>query len=266
MYGLTRGTMTLIGVAAAGALLWLGSQFDGDANGDYWVQMGLVAGAGLVMALSQLLGGWTKWGWPRLSATVFLLGFLPALAAGGLVLLTAQPDSSAFGAGWAADLGLEGLAEDFAAVLPAVAFLIGLTFGFAFDTTGPVVDTDEDEVVDEPHAYPVDRRATDEPVTAERHALRRDRETAGGWDDTRGPARASGSRSWRPTARAAARFAWRTRTSARGTRTRARATTTSAPRTTASLGAAASSAAEKHVLPAPGSPGRERPHASASRP
>jgi hypothetical protein len=181
VYGLTRGTMTLIGVAAAGALLWLASQLEADANGDYWVQMGLVAGAGLVMALTQLLGGWTKWGWPRFSPTVLLLGFLPALVVGGLVLLAAQPDSSAFGAGWASDLGLDGLAEDFATVLPAVAFLIGLTFGFAFDTTGPVVD--EDEVVEGRAAYPVDGRATDEPVTAERHALRRDRQTADSWDD-----------------------------------------------------------------------------------
>ncbi len=182
MYGLTRGTMTLIGVAAAGALLWLASQLEADANGDYWAQMALVAGAGLVMALSQLLGGWTKWGWPRLSPTVFLIGFLPTLAAGGLVLLAAQPDSSAWGTGWAADLGLDGLAADFTAVLPAVAFLIGLTFGLSFDTTGPVVD--EDEVVEERPAVPVDGRATDEPVTAERHALRRDRETADNWDDS----------------------------------------------------------------------------------
>ena len=189
MYGLTRGTMTLIGVAAAGALLWLASQLEADATGDYWTQMALVAGAGLVMALSQLLGGWTKWGWPRLSPTVFVLGFLPALAAGGLVLLAVQPDSSAFGAGWAADLGLDGLAEDFTSVLPAVAFLIGLTFGFAFDTTGPVVD--EDEVIEERPAYPVDRPATDEPVTAERHALRRERThtTADEWDDSREPER-----------------------------------------------------------------------------
>jgi hypothetical protein len=187
VYGLTRGTMTLIGVAAAGALLWLASQLEADANGDYWAQMAFVAGAGLVMALSQLLGGWTKWGWPRLSPTVLVLGFLPALAVGGLVLLAAQPDSSAFGAGWAADLGLDGLAEDFTTVLPAVAFLIGLTFGFAFDTTGPVVD--EDEVVEERPAHPVDRRATDEPVTAERHALRRDRETADEWDDADATAR-----------------------------------------------------------------------------
>jgi hypothetical protein len=184
VYGLTRGTITLIGVGAAGVLLWLTSQFDGDASGDYWTTMALVAGAGLVMALSQLLGGWTKWGWPRLSPTVFVLGFLPALVAGGIVLLAAQPDSSAFGAGFASDLGLDGLAEDFTSVLPAVAFLIGLTFGFAFDTTGPVVDDDEVVERGERAPYPVDRRATDEPVTAERRALRRDRETADdAWDD-----------------------------------------------------------------------------------
>ena len=151
--------------------------------------MALVAGAGLVMALSQLLGGWTKWGWPRLSAAVLLLGFLPALVVGGLVLLAAQPDSSAFGAGWAADLGIDGVTGDLTGVLPAVAFLIGLTFGFAFDTTGPVVD--EDEVVEErpARAQPVDPQATDEPVTAERRALRRDRQTADQWDDATAPER-----------------------------------------------------------------------------
>jgi hypothetical protein len=177
VYGLTRGTMTLLGVAAAGFLLWLASQLEADGNGEYWTQMGLLAGAGLVMALSQLLGGWTKWGWPRISPTVFLIGFLPALAAGGLVLLAAQPDSSAWGTGWAADLGVSGLAEDLTGVLPAIAFLVGLTFGFTFDTTGPRVDDDVDVVEEHAAVYPVDRTATDEPVTAERRRLRRDHDT-----------------------------------------------------------------------------------------
>jgi len=181
VYGLTRGTTTLIGVAVAGFLLWLATQFQAEGNADYWTQMGLIAGAGLVMALSQLLGGWTKWGWPRLSPTVFLLGFLPALVAGGLVLLDAQPDSGAWGASWASDLGLNGLAEDLSAVLPAIAFAIGLVFGFTFDTTGPVVDDDDDVVEEERRTVepvPVDRRATEEPVTAERRALHDDETVA----------------------------------------------------------------------------------------
>jgi hypothetical protein len=163
MYGLTRGTMTLIGAAAAGALLWLATQTDADSLGGYWTWIGLLAGAGLIMALSQLLGGWTKWGWPRVTASVFLLGFLPALAAGGLVLLHAQPDSG-FGQAWAADFGLESFAEDMTGVLPALAFALGLLFGFTFDTTGPR----RVEHVADAGAAAYDGRAADEPLAAER--------------------------------------------------------------------------------------------------
>ena len=68
MYGLTRGTITLIGAAAAGVLVWLATQIDDGSNGGYWAVYGLIAAAGLMMAFSQILGGWTKWGWPRLVA------------------------------------------------------------------------------------------------------------------------------------------------------------------------------------------------------
>ena len=75
MYGLTRATTTLIAAAAAGLLIWFATQIDDKNLGGFWAVYGLIAGAGLLMALSQLLGGWTKWGWPRLSAT-FLLTYL----------------------------------------------------------------------------------------------------------------------------------------------------------------------------------------------
>jgi hypothetical protein len=177
--------MTLIGAAGAGALLWIASQTDADGSGGYWSYVGLLAGAGLVMALSQLLGGWTKWGWPRVSGTVFLVGFLPALAIGGLVLLHAQPED-AFGQAWAADLGLDGFAEDLSAVLPALAFGLGLLFGFTFDTTGPrrverVEDVERRDVRQPGYAGPVpaDGRAADEPVAAERAHTVRDRDRDG---------------------------------------------------------------------------------------
>lgn len=173
MYGLTRGTMTLIGAGGAGVLLWLASQTDADALGGYWAQLGLIAAAGLALALSQLLGGWTKWGWPRISGSVFVLGFLPALALGGLVLLHAQPDASAWGTGWAADLGAGGLAEDLTSMLPALALGLGLLFGFTLDTTGPRIPREvvaEDEEVRRPGyvgPVPLDT-AADEPLAAER--------------------------------------------------------------------------------------------------
>jgi hypothetical protein len=62
MYGLTRATTTLIAAAVAGLLIWFATQVDDDHVGGFWAVYGLIAGAGLVMALSQLLGGWTKWG------------------------------------------------------------------------------------------------------------------------------------------------------------------------------------------------------------
>jgi hypothetical protein len=165
--------MTLIGAAGAGLLLWVASQTDADSLGGYWAQVGLIAAAGLALPLAQLLGGWTKWGWPRISGSVLLLGFLPALVIGGLVLLHAQPDSSAWGTGWAGDLGGGGPADDLTSVLPAIALALGLLFGFTFDTTGPRVRR---EVVEEPEevrkpgyvgSVPVDTSA-DEPLTAER--------------------------------------------------------------------------------------------------
>src|SRR5215211_4517407 len=91
MQGLTRGAMTLLGVVGAGFLIWWGASAlpgEGDATiGEFWWAAALIAAAGLIMALSQLLGGWTKWGRPRISGNVFLLGFLPALIAGGWVVL-----------------------------------------------------------------------------------------------------------------------------------------------------------------------------------
>src|SRR4029078_11484672 len=91
MYGLTRGTITLLGAAAAGLLVWLATQIDNGSNGGYWAVYGLIAAAGLTMAFSQILGGWTKWGWPRLSLNVFLIGFIPVLIAAGWGGVLPQP-------------------------------------------------------------------------------------------------------------------------------------------------------------------------------
>ena len=147
MYGLTRATLTLIGVASAGLLAWLATQVLPDdlssaSRGEYWGGWGLVAAAGLVIALSQLLGGWTKWGWPRISANVFLLGFLPTLLVGGWILAAQEPENYWLGQhvrNWSGDIGIEGLVNDFALMIPAIALGIGLVFGLTFDTTGPRV-------------------------------------------------------------------------------------------------------------------------------
>ena len=92
MYGLTRATTTLIAAGVAGLLIWIATQISDSSNGGFWAVYGLIAGAGLIMALSQLLGGWTKWGMPRLSAGVFLLAFVPVAIAGLWIVIAAQPN------------------------------------------------------------------------------------------------------------------------------------------------------------------------------
>jgi MFS family permease len=176
MYGLTRAMLTLVGAAVAGVLIWLattlvpGEESAQISMGDHWAIVGLVAAAGLTMALSQLLGGWTKWGWPRVSAGVFLLAFLPVLIAGSWVLAAVEPGNHWLGGhvrNWSDDIGIGGLVGDLTLLYPAIAFGIGLVFGLTFDTTGPRVRRQE------PVATPVaagahDGSADGEEVSDER--------------------------------------------------------------------------------------------------
>jgi hypothetical protein len=163
MIGVTRGISTLAGAVVAGILLWFATQIGTQTTSEYWSTYGLIAAAGLTMALSQILGGWTKWGWPRFSLGVFLIGFLPVLVAGGWVLLARQPADWMNTSNWSRDLSIYGLVADVGNVLPAVAFGIGLTFGLSFDTAGP-----RRAVVAEEHVHEEHVRDADAPLTAER--------------------------------------------------------------------------------------------------
>jgi len=187
MYGVTRATTTLLGVGAAGLLIWIATQISNDHIGGYWARIGLVAGAGLVMALSQLLGGWTKWGWPRLSLPVLVIGFVPVAVVSLWIILAGEPSNGCFHnhvMAWTGDIHVSGLVTDLLYYIPVLAFGSGLVFGYSLDTTGPVV-RDRDVVVDRDAAITpppevrrgrlgrrsrvtTDARAADEPLTAER--------------------------------------------------------------------------------------------------
>jgi len=62
MVGTVRGVFTVVGAGTAGLLIWVSTQIGQGTLGGYWAVYGILAGAGLTMALSQLFGGWTKWG------------------------------------------------------------------------------------------------------------------------------------------------------------------------------------------------------------
>jgi hypothetical protein len=183
MYGTTRASMTLLGAAAAGLLIWVATRLNDHTTGGYWAVYGLIAAAGLTMALSQLFGGWTKWGWPTLSAQVLLLGFLPVLIAGGWIVLGHQPHPNWFRnhvLAWSGDIGIRDFVTEMTEYVAVIAFGIGLTFGFTFDTTGPrravVAGPTEAPATTPTTTY--DGRAADEPVARERRGgflRRRDR-------------------------------------------------------------------------------------------
>jgi hypothetical protein len=145
-----RGLTTLLGVAAAGFLVWLATTFDLASTGEYWAAMGILAGAGACLGLSQLLGGWTKWGTPTMSPGVLLLAFLPTLVVVGGILVATRPTDTEEGdqvAGWIRDIGLGGVAEDLIVFQGVLAFALGIVFAFTFDTRGPRSRTLERETV-----------------------------------------------------------------------------------------------------------------------
>ena len=182
-YDFNRGLVTALAAGVAGFLVWVATQVGQQTTGRFWASMGIVAGAGFVLALSQIVGGWTKWGWPRLSAAFLLLAFIPIAIVSLWIVLAAEPGNGWFHRhvlSWSGDLHIGGLVNDLKEYVPVFAFGIGLVFGYSFDTTGPrrtaaappatttrrrglpgrrraVATTDRD-------------RAADEPVTRERVA------------------------------------------------------------------------------------------------
>ena len=148
MYGLTRATVTLLAAAIAGLLIWIATQIGDGSNGEYWATYGVIAAAGLTMAVSQLLGGWTKWGLPRVSISVFLWAFVPVAIAVLWILIFHQPHH---GLGrnhirkWSNDFGIDGFVKDFKQSLAVLSFGLGLVFGYSFDTTGPIPRGARDE-------------------------------------------------------------------------------------------------------------------------
>jgi hypothetical protein len=175
-----RALFTLLGVGVAGFLIWLATLFELDQTGEFWVAMGLVAAAGLALGLSQLFGGWTKWGFPVLSPGVFLFAFVPTAVIVGWLLLATQPEGGWQQSrleGWSDDLGILGFVQDMGLFSAALALGLGLVFAFSFDTTGPRTREFERETLypdEDVHDYErrdVDTTPTERTVVREEESV-----------------------------------------------------------------------------------------------
>jgi len=166
MTGWNRAVSTLAGTAVAGFLLWLAAQIHRQSTGGYWAAYGIVAGAGLVLAISQLRG---RGGHPP---GMFLFAFLPVLICAGWVLLGMQPHANWFRnhvLAWSGDIGIRDVVHDVATWLGVLAMGIGFVFGLVLE---PGMIGRRREAVT-PAPTPARRpayepAAANEPTTAER--------------------------------------------------------------------------------------------------
>jgi hypothetical protein len=161
MNRLSRAVATLAAAVIAGVLLWAAAHVGRHTTGGYWAAYGIVAGAGLVLALSQIRG---RRGNPP---AMFGLAFLPVLVMAGWVLVAEQPHGNWFRhhvLSWSESLGIDYVVTSLAVWLGVLAFGIGYTLGLVLEPAPAPV---EPVVVPPTH----DRVAADEPVAAERREV-----------------------------------------------------------------------------------------------
>jgi hypothetical protein len=178
LYDATRGLTLALAAALAGLLLYLATQVGQQSTVRFWEEMGIVAGAGLVLALAPVLGGWSSGLRLRLSPGTFLLGFIPVLIVVGWILMATQPGNGwheGTMVRWSHDIGLMGLIHDLALWHGVLAFGFGLVLGTTLDAV-PVPVVEEEPVAARRSWYQrrshVERDA-DAPTTAETRAQQR---------------------------------------------------------------------------------------------
>jgi hypothetical protein len=159
LYDTSRGLTLALAAGLAGLGLWGAAQIGTQTTGRFWLALTIVAGAGLLIALANHVGTWTKGLTMRMSPGTFALAFLPVLVCVGWILLANQPGSG-WQEGridsWSNSLGILGIVHSVGLWHGVLAFGFGLMLGLSLDgVPAPVEETEA--------AY-----ASDEPVAAER--------------------------------------------------------------------------------------------------
>jgi hypothetical protein len=132
---MTRALAMLTASAAAGALLWAASRVHRDTTAGYWAEIGILAVAGLVVAIGRLAGSGVT-GRIRIAFAALTFGFLPALVAGGWMLLASQPNGSSLQhhiLAWSGDIHVSSVVQTLVVYAPVIAFGLGLLLGLVFE-------------------------------------------------------------------------------------------------------------------------------------
>jgi hypothetical protein len=154
LYDASRGLTLAFAAGLAGLGLWGASQIGTQTTGRFWIAMAVVAGAGLLLALANHVGTWTKGLTLRMSPGTFAVAFLPALVCVGWILIATQPghgwqegrlDS------WSNSLGILGVVHSIGLWHGVLAFAFGLMLGLSLDGV-PAPATEAASAADEPVA------------------------------------------------------------------------------------------------------------------
>jgi hypothetical protein len=154
LYDASRGLTLAFAAALAGLGLWGASQVGTQTTGRFWIAMAVVAGAGLLLALSNHVGTWTKGLRLRMSPGTFAVAFLPVLVCVGWILVANQPghgwqegrlDS------WSNSIGILGVVHSIGRWHGVLAFAFGLMLGLSLDGV-PAPATEATPAADEPVA------------------------------------------------------------------------------------------------------------------
>lgn len=176
LYDTTRGLTLALAAGVTGLLLYLATTVGQTTTLRFWESMGLVAAAGLVLALAHALGSWTTGLRLRLSPGTFLLAFLPVLVVIGWVLMATQPRAGWHEGrvvSWSNALGVMDVVRDLGLWHGVLAFALGLTLGMTFDTV-PAAEPETVVYRQRPTvSTPMDADIADEPLAAEREAAAR---------------------------------------------------------------------------------------------
>jgi hypothetical protein len=182
MYDASRGLTLALAAALAGLGLWGATQVGMQTTGRFWISMAIVAAAGLLIALANHVGTWTKGLRLRLSPGTFVLAFLPTLVVAGWILVATQPGSG-WQEGrldsWSNSIGILGLVHAIGLWHGVLAFGLGLMLGLSLDGV-PAPETEVAPAYAGPAGTTAGTSAgppADEPVAAERR-----------YTTTRGPA------------------------------------------------------------------------------
>jgi hypothetical protein len=146
----------LLGIGAAGALIWIATRVGNYSTWRYWAALGLLAGAGFAFALTQR----TAYGaWAEVTPLGFLLALVAAVICVGWIAAVGEPHSNWFRnhfSSWSGDIGIRSFVDNMTRYVSVAAFGFGALLASAPGAVGRTRPAPAPAGVEQPAPPPVE--------------------------------------------------------------------------------------------------------------